>query len=227
MKLMHPALAEPIAFCENRIAVLTVERPELYRSMALDLIRQSEGEEGEWILSEEGKILDCAASLHAVYDFAHLEDFDKRASARFFSGMQKIAFEDLQQETHGLMRNIQEYLGRLAVLSDHPVTYDAEENIPALIKAFGFRIDLSDLPPSEMLYEHMRLYEKALKQACFVLIGAKAWFAKDELIEIYKMASYRKWKLLLLERYPGAELLPEEDLIVIDRDLCELRREGG
>ena len=227
MKLMHPALSEPIVFTENRVPVLIVENRFLYRSMALDLIRQGEGEAGEWILSHDGFLLDCGVCLHTVYDYAHPEMIDRKTTSRFFNTIQRTAVEEMQQETHCILENIQMYLGRLATLTPHPVSFYPEDNVSALLKAFGFRPDLTDLPPHEALYEHLTLYEGMAKHVCFALLGAKAWFADEELKQLYTMAGYRKWSLLLFESQGVYDPLPAEDYILIDEDLCEVRKEGS
>ena len=73
MKLVHPVLSGPIAFEEGRIAVLTIERPEVFRALVTDLMRQAEGEDGEAVLSERGKVLDPVCCLKVISDYIHFQ----------------------------------------------------------------------------------------------------------------------------------------------------------
>lgn len=80
--------------------------------------------------------------------------------------------------------------------------------------------------PLEQLFHYLTLYHGLLKNQCFVLVGAHCYFSPEELEELYRMAGYQKWRLLLLE--PSAVVpLPGEELCLLDRDLCELRLESG
>ena len=44
MKLAHPLLSSPIAFCENQIPVLVLENAAAFREFAVELLQQSEGQ---------------------------------------------------------------------------------------------------------------------------------------------------------------------------------------
>ena len=227
MKLVHPVLSGPIAFEEGRIAVLTIERPEVFRAFVTDLTRQAEGEDGEAVLSERGKVLDPACCLKVISDYVHFQPAEKRVLNRFMAAVQRSAHEELEQETRVLMQNIQNYLGRLALQLDHPVTYETGENILPLLKAAGFQLDFGELPPAEALMEELSFYHRMMGQACLVLVSAKDWLTEEELRQLYSAAQYQKWNLLLIETDLKGISLDAEDHILIDRDLCELRYEGG
>ena len=84
-----------------------------------------------------------------------------------------------------------------------------------------FRIDLSDLPICEALYERMAFIDGLAKHQCFALVNARAYFSAEELKKLYAMARYRKLTLLMIESHINAPL-PDEDIRLFDADLCEL-----
>ena len=84
-----------------------------------------------------------------------------------------------------------------------------------------FRVDLSDLPAFEALYERMALIDGLAKHQCFVLVNARAYFSAEELTKLYAMARYRKLALLMIESHISSPL-PGEDIRLFDADLCEL-----
>lgn len=132
------------------------------------------------------------------------------------------AQEVMAEETFRLSVQLQEYLGKLAALADYPVAYEQSENLLPLLKAMEFRVDLEDLPPHETLYEYLSLLERLLKDQCFVLVQAKTYFSEQELLQLYSMAQYRKWNLLLLEAHAAPRRLEGEVHRLYDADLCEL-----
>lgn len=222
MKLMHPLFSSPIVFAENKIQVLTVEHAPMFRELASGFISQMEGENGGFVLSKDDAVLDCGACLHVITDYVHLEALDKRMQSKLLSLLLQDAQEELAEDTLHATRELHAYLGKLAAMADYPVEYDRSENIAALLKAMNFRIDLSGMPAHEALYEHISLCSRVMKNPCFVLVHAKAFFSTDELRGLYDMARYRKWNLLLLESHSYPIRIEGEEHRLFDQDLCEL-----
>lgn len=222
MKLVHPLFGEPIRFGENSIQVLTVENPVMFRTLVFELTEQAESKEGRFVLSVNDRLLDCAGHLQVVGDYAHLSAPDKRLQTKLFTALLRHAQETMAEETFRLSAQLQEYLGKLAALADYPVAYEQSENLLPLLKAMEFRVDLEDLPPHETLYEYLSLLDRLLKDQCFVLVQAKTYFSEQELLQLYSMAQYRKWNLLLLEAHAAPRRLEGEVHRLYDADLCEL-----
>ena len=222
MKIMHPLFSDPIVFQENRVQILVVENPAVFRAMMLDLIAQSEGRDGEFILSKSDHLLDCNDCLHAVYDYAHLEKFEKKTQSRWIASVLHTAQENMAKETYDLSLAIQQYLGKLATLVDSPMEYEESNNLAAILKAMDVHVNLEGLSFSEALYEHLSLHHRLLKNQCLVLIQARSILSKDELMKLYKMASYEKWNLLLLESTLHEKINEFEKYRLFDHDLCEL-----
>lgn len=87
-----------------------------------------------------------------------------------------------------------------------------------------FRVDFSNLDPCEALFEHISLIHSLLKNQCFVLIHAHAFFSDEELSALFRMAHYQKIPLLLMESH-AYDALETEQTRLYDADLCELMLE--
>lgn len=222
MKLTHPLFSSPIRFRENRVPVLVVEEPASFRRLALDLIGQSEGCDGEFVLSRNDCCLNCGDSLRVFQDYAHLEAVDRRIQTKALSALLRAAQEALPGEALRLSRELQEYLAKLALLSDAPVAYEQSENLASLLKAMDFRVDLGGLTPCEALLEQLLLAKRFLKEPCLILVHARTYFSAEEMRQLYAMAQYHKLHLMLLEARAPEPPLPDEELRLFDRDLCEL-----
>ena len=223
MKLVHPLLSEPICFSENSIPVLVLENPAAFRRITSELIRQSEGESGDFILSINDKPVECADHMNVFFDYAHLDSVEKRIQTKALNSFIRSTQETMADETYRLSLAIKEYLAKLATLSDHPVSYEQGENLIALLKAMEFRVDLAGLSPCEALYEQIVLVHSLSKWQCFVLINAYSFFTAEELAQLYKMAQYQKISLMLLENHASKYRNGCEKVILFDEDMCELR----
>ncbi len=226
MKLTHPIFSEPIFFRENRVQVLAVEAPGAFRKLVTELTQQSEGGEGAFVLSCDDVCLDPAEHLQVIFDYIHPQTLEKRLLNKAIAALLKEAQEAMPEETFQFARAVQMYLGQLAALADYPVAFEQSENLLDLLKAMNFRVDLSDLPVCEALYERMALVHNLAKNQCFVLVNARAYFSAEELTNLYAMARYRKISLLMMEsRIEGP--LSDEDIRLFDADLCELTLDSG
>lgn len=222
MKLMHPLFSSPIVFSENRIQVLTIEHAPTFRDFVFELMAQSEAQEGRFVLSEKDHVLDCADCLRVISDYMHMDEIEKKIQTKLINALLLEAQEELAEDTLLFSREVQRYLGKLAALADYPVAYEQSENLSALVKAMDFRVDLKGLSAQEALYEYISLCYRVMKKACIVLVQAKAYFSADELRQLYDMARYKKWNLLLLEAHQYPNAIEGEEHRLFDADLCEL-----
>lgn len=223
MMLAHILISEPMCFKENSIMVLTIENTRQYREMVTDLIQQSEGGVGKFVLSENDEPLDSSKYLHIVQDFIHLDIEERRFSNRLQSYLLQIAQQELSTQVQEMTDLIENFLQQLALSSEYNMVYDVGERLSQIIKTAGFKVNMKNESAIENLIEHLSVYNGLMKNQCNILIGAKSWFCREELMQLYKMAFCRKWKLLLIENLQQDQPIPGEEHYVIDRDLCELR----
>ena len=129
-------------------------------------------------------------------------------------------------EIHQLSIEIRTFLSKLAALSDFPATYEESENLTELLKAMDFRVELSGLSSVEALYEQICLVHRLAKNQLFVLVNAKSFFSSEELASLYKMTTYNKINLMLLESHIPQIVKEYESVTLFDKDLCELTLEN-
>ena len=99
MRLSHPMLSAPIHWRENRVPVLVVEHPKVYRQFVFSLSRQAEGEDGPFVLSLQYEPLDCGECLRVVRDYAALSLDDRKLQNRFQALVQAVVREELAEKT--------------------------------------------------------------------------------------------------------------------------------
>ncbi len=220
MKLAHSVFSKPIYFAENQIQLLIIESPSLYRQLVFELINQSEGQKGEFILSFNGDPLDCAEHLHIIYDFFHLAPEGKKLLNKFQAQTQYLIKSQLSAQTSELEHNISRYLEQLQFICA-PAAFEENDYISALLKGVKFGPTLEEGTHLERLISHINIYNSLITGQCFILIGAKAFFEPEELVRLYHWALGSKCRLLLLEACPSP-LLKYEHPLILDRDMCEI-----
>lgn len=226
MRLVHPMLSDFIRLQENRIPVLVLESPPLYRKTVFELSGQADGEDGNFVLTLDYEPLDCGQHLHVIRDYVSLSLDDRKLQNRFQSLLQGLIREELAVQTDHLQQEILSYLQKVTLHLDYPVSCAQGDYVQPLLKAIRYQPVLDGAEPLERLTQYIELYHGLMKHQCFVLVGAHSYFSLCELKELYRMAFYQKWRLLLLE--PGiTKILPEEDAILLDEDFCELHLDSS
>ena len=159
-------------------------------------------------------------------DYVSLSLDDRKLQNRFQSLLQGAIREELAEQTNHLQQEIHSYLQKVTLHLDYPVCCTQGDYVQPLLKSIRYQPVLDGLEPLGRLAQYIELYSRLMKHQCFVLVGAHSYFSPGELKELYRTAFYQKWKLLLLE--PGVtDLLPEEDVVLLDKDFCELHLDSS
>ena len=194
--------------------------------MVLNLSMQAAGEAGPFVLSLDYEPLECNEHLQVIRDYVSLPLDDRKLQSRFQPVLHKTVRETLRQETDRLDRMVGDYLRSVATMMDYPVSFSAGEYVLPLLKTVKCQPVLDGDSPLEQLMHYFELYAGLTKNPVFVLVSAKSYFDDEELGQIYRMANYQKWKMLLLENR-STERLPWETSYIIDWHLCEIRLDFG
>ena len=194
--------------------------------MVLNLSMQAAGEAGPFVLSLDYEPLECTEHLQVIRDYVSLPLDDRKLQSRFQPVLHKTVRETLRQETDRLDRMVGDYLRSVATMMDYPVSFSAGEYVLPLLKTVKCQPVLDGDSPLEQLMQYFELYAGLTKNPVFVLVSAKSYFDDEELGQIYRMANYQKWKMLLLENR-STERLPWETSYIIDWHLCEIRLDFG
>ena len=99
MKLAHPLLSSPLYFAKTRFLCWCWKTPPRSREFAVELLQQSEGQEGAFVLSRADRCLDCAEHLNVFLDFLHPPELEKRLQSKLITALLREAQETLADET--------------------------------------------------------------------------------------------------------------------------------
>lgn len=221
MIITYPLFDGVIEFEENKINVLIIENGTFFRKAVFDAVNQAKGEEGEFILSENFKIIDFSKNAEVIINFSEL-DFDSRKFAAKINKMAENASEELENESMELLSKINIFAASLATLMDIDVSFSEKENISDIIKLFDFKIDREGKTLGEQLLEYMKMCRMFFGKKLFIFVNLKSYLSEEEAESFYKSVLYEKYDVLLLESHQRGAFLEKEYVTVIDEDLCEI-----
>ena len=223
MRLVNTEYADlNIEFVENTYNVIVVESKALYSEMLFGLISQSAGHEGDFILSEDNKILAAKNNIEIIIDPFRLDFANKRIMNKLYQelceGIQDKLYEDLGE----LNSFTVQLLDRAVADVEYPVNYDINTDVISLLKMYNVKLD----DYSENIAERLCLYIKLMSRLCgiklFVLANIGAFIDREDLELVYETLSYEKINVLMFESHER-DWLNNETVLIIDRDKCLIR----
>lgn len=227
MRLAHPALDFAVEFRENRVPVLICENRAFFRKMITDLTVQQEGEAGEFVLSDRWEPIPISKHMLVVTDYYHPELNPKKAISQLYRELARLAEDEYHHLQTGEARTaLAEWAAELCANVDAPLTYEAEPDAAALLKALDVRFDGGDGDNLQALERLMRISAGFLKTDIMALALPHEHFNAEELTLLYRTAHYNKLFLICLETEVPRSKLEGEAWYIIDRDMCTVYNEN-
>lgn len=221
MKLASPLVKHVIEFRDNVVSSLVIENPRLLRDYVQGLYDAVTEGEREFVLSEDGKDLRIGDELELIDRLVPFDLNSKTLTAALLKRLEKIALQpENRLESARLVAEFVNYVNRLSMEVSHEIECE-KETIGVLLKALGPRFADDDTSLPNRVLDYMRLMRDFAGRHIFVFVNARSYLSDNELSEIFDIALSEKLRVLLIDS-SSKSLLPNEDRLLIDDDLCEL-----
>lgn len=223
MRLAHPEMKMVLPLMENQATLLAVEHPALFRRLIEDLLRQTQGLKGGFVLTKDWSTLPLEKNLALVTDPFTLNINERRQLTALHKQTAFLAnSERLYLKTAQLQSSIDDWLALIEEESPYAVQYETQAQPEALLKQMNFRfLDEDDDFPLR-LERFLKVQAEFANVRVDVFLNLRSFLNLEELSLLYRSAFYLKVRLLLLESVKPENLLDCESWFLIDKDLCEL-----
>lgn len=219
MRLSYFKYGIDILLEENQVGVMVLEQPQVYTELLSELLKQSEGEEGLWQLSEGNKDLVFNKSVVIVHTPLQLDLNSKKNLNYLYKEMQMISNECAYENVSELNSSIVAYLDMISQKLPYQIDYKLELEPTQLYKQYEVSLDMDGTSLLEKVINYIQLEKLLCNTKLIVFVNLKAYFDKEELKEIYKTAIYNKIFLLLIETQERG-CISGEEYCIIDSDKC-------
>lgn len=223
MRFFHHIFSKPIIFRENKVNLLVIENKKLFANFVRDFTVQSRGEEGEILLSDDVSDLDFEKHAEVIADYFSLDFNGKKLSSKLITELKQSALYGFAGETGELLGLLNSFGSKVISSVEFPLEWETVDDIGAVLKLFDYRLNVSSENFLEMLVDYMEVCSHFLKKDIFVFVNLKSYFDMEEIKLLYKEAFFRKWNLIVLESVDREQLSEYEDIVIIDKDFCEIR----
>lgn len=223
MKLVYEDIETHIDFAQHKVNILVIENPSLMREVIGNLVRQIQGDDGKFILSEGSKTLSLAKNASIIIDFFAVTLNERKVLTKLYDRLTELSVsEDFYLRTNDIRCRIEEYTNDILFASDLTLAYDDSFKMQEFFKFLGIKFEDNEATLLERLLAYVELCASFLGLKLVVCVNLNAFLSKDELEDLYNQIKYYNINLLLIEHKFTRSSLPQEHLLVIDEDLCEI-----
>lgn len=223
MKLIHCDLDTDIINSNYQHCEWIIESPELFSKYVLELYKQTEAEEGNFVLSEQDKELDIAKYVEIISDPLSINLNDKKILNKLYSELSKNAYaEECYLHTQEVLSALQKYFAFLETSSNYFLEDDEEPDIIAIFKALNVKLSVYSENLFELLWQYIKATSELLKKKLIVFVNIRSYLTQEQVIELIKNADYNEISLLLIENCQKGCPTDSVHYIIIDKDGCEI-----
>lgn len=222
MRLVHKRNGLEIDIEENTIYVLVVENQKEFSSLLTELHEQLLGHEGDFLLSDGSDVYEISKDCEVIFDPISLEPNSKKVISHLYKELKEISnehFSEIEGEINRLLIN---YFDMLQGKSLYALDYNTDFNVSDYFKTHDLRLMCEYNNLLERIIEYLRVASEICEHKVFFFVNLKSYLSQEELIALYDFSFYSKIHLFMIEGSQGRPL-PQENLWIIDKDLCIIK----
>ena len=208
-----------INFEEKNIFSLIVENKKIYRKIIEDLINNTGVEDGNIILSKNNKLIVPEKEIFVFLDYFNF-DINKFVLNKYYKELKNLSENEFLNETLEIKEILLGYINKLTE-NNYSLKFDDDLDISQILKAFSIKFEKSE----ELLlnlFEWVKILNEILEYEIFFFINLGSFLSNNELLEFSKFMLYNKYKVVFLENFSRNKLSDNDNIIIIDNDLCEI-----
>ena len=204
---------------DKSIFSLIIENKKLYRKIIEDLINNISIDDGNIILSKNNKLIVPEKEIFVFSDYFNF-DVNKFVLNKYYKELKNLSENDFFDETLEIKEVLRNYVTKL-VENEYSIKLEEDLDISQILKAFGIKFQRNkDLLLN--LFEWIKILNELLGYEIFFFINLENFLSNDELVEFSKFILYNKYRVVFLENFNRNKLFDDDNLIIIDNDLCEI-----
>lgn len=223
MKLVHSSLETSIILGSETANIIVIENPIHYRKFVGEFYKQTEGLDGNFSLFNNHT--PCKISKEVIVIKNFFDDFsqDKKILSALYKKLDSIVnydgiferFLEYQNLTLDIIQEVLMYVNMPIEIGDNPT-------LSTILKAFSVAPKVEQSSLLEGIIDYITIISELQIAKILVCFGLHSVFDSKELDMLYKHCAYQNICLFDFENVDNKNYLPQEKVLIIDKDLCEI-----
>ena len=221
MKIAYWELSDVICTDNGKLNSLIIENQGFMCRFLSDMYNQANGNDGKIILSEDNTPISFAKNVEIIDGFINFDINSKTVLSKLSLKMENNAlYGENYQRSVELLSTIENYL--IDMSFDFPCSISFPKlSLSSLIKSSGAVIE-SDGSISERVSDYMELVTELDKRKLFITLNMRSFIDDEEMSLFSDTVISHGYDVLMIENH-AYSMLKNENRIIIDSDLCEIR----
>ena len=217
MKLANSKFFETLEF-ECGSQTLVVENVELLRTIILQLKFQINNKIGDFILSDNDAILDISKNILLITDVFEISGLSKQLKNKLQQYVESsYDNDDLYQDVY---KKLIEFGNDLTNSSPYPLCFNQEISKFDIIKLLNIQFEHNYSSLLEEVIDYIDIFSQIIKTKLFVFVSLRSFLTDEEFNNFMKIMDYKGIRVLLIERYLLLDTGTNNNVHIIDKDLC-------
>ena len=217
MKLANSKFFETLEF-ECGSQTLVVENVELLRTIILQLKFQINNKIGDFILSDNDEILDISKNILLITDVFEISGLSKQLKNKLQQYVESsYDNDDLYQDVY---QKLIEFGNDLTNSSPYPLCFNQEISKFDIIKLLDIQFEHNYSSLLEEVIDYIDIFSQIIKTKLFVFVSLHSFLTDEEFNNFMKIMDYKGIRVLLIERYLSLDNGINNNVHIIDKDLC-------
>ena len=219
-KIVDSRFGIDIDIHEGFVCSLVIEHSKMFYEFVSDIYRQSVGETGSVILSENYTPLDIKKHADVITQLVPFTVNRKDLINKIYARLSDISVSDeLYYLTLEMYSYLEKYLYEITDDFSSLLTFKRPSDIGWLLKGFGLGFDEQELTLSERILEYLIAVNEYIKKNTFIIVGLRSYLSDRQAYELYKSILLRGITLICIDSHE-CTLLECEQRTIIDSDMC-------
>lgn len=204
------------------VNTLVIENRELFISFIKQLNIEMSTEEGKIILQDELKELSFKKYAELIIDpFAIDPNNAKNLKKLYEKIIDNSSNEEIYEKRLVFENALKDYVEEIVFLSDYELIYD-NLDYQNIFKAVNLHIDTETKNLASMIIDYMRISSDLSGTKLFIFVNLDNFLTDADLIELQNFICYNNIIVFCLQNQLKRKLIENENLRIIDEDLCEI-----
>lgn len=219
MRIIYVKYGIDLCLEENKITTIVIENPLVMSEVIRDISRQVNGEDGEWILSEQDKIFSIEKSSQFINNPLMVNSNEKRILTRLYKELFEQANTLMYEEYTQINSYIVSFLVRLLDTVPYHLDMEIDMDLTGILKLYGVKMESDGVGVLEVLIDYLRALSSICNIHVIWILNVKQFLTVEEVQQLYEFCFYEKILLINLEGQKNYNL-EHEKCVIIDKDLC-------
>ena len=219
MRIIYSKYGIDLCLEENKITTIVIENPLVMSEVIRNISRQVNGEDGEWILSDQDKVFSAEKISIFLDNPLMVNSNEKRILTRLYKELSEQANTLMYEEYTQINSYIVSFLERLLDTVPYHLDMEVDMDLICILKWYGVKIESDGVSVLEALLDYLRALSCICNIHVVFILNVKQFLTIEEVQQLYEFCFYEKMHLINLEGQKNYNL-EQEKCVIIDKDLC-------